>query len=98
MDNDTTGSSYYSNGVLTSGSKDNLRFEIIASSTSSGDFSLVIRQGNDTQDKKIILESWNKVNLDPESTRYIAKVIGDQTTTYDSTNEQVVTTGDYPNN
>ena len=98
MDNDTTGSSYYSNGVLTSGSKDNLRFEIIASSTSSGDFSLIIRQGNDTQDKKIILESWNKVNLDPESTRYIAKVIGDQTTTYDSTNEQVVTTGDYPNN
>jgi hypothetical protein len=98
MDNDTTGSSYYSNGVLTSGSKDNLRFEIIASSTSSGDFSLVIRQGNDTQDKKIILESWNKVNLDPESTRYIAKVIGDQTTTYDSTNEQVVTEGDYPNN
>jgi hypothetical protein len=98
MDNDTLASSYFSNGVLSSGSKDNLRFEIIASSTSSGDFSLVIRQGNDTQDKKIILESWNKVNLDPESTRYIAKVIGDQTTTYDSTNEQVVTTGDYPNN
>ena len=98
MDNDTTSSAYYSNGVLSSGSKDNLRFEIIASSTSSGDFSLIIRQGNDTQDKKIIIESWNKVNLDPESTRYIAKVIGDQTSTYDSTNEQIVTTGDYPNN
>ena len=98
MDNDTLSTTYYSNGVLSSGSKDNLRFEIVASSTSSGEFSLVIRQGNDTQDKKIILESWNKVNLDPESTRYIAKVIGDQTTTYDSTNEQVVTTGDYPNN
>ena len=103
MDNDTVASSYYTAGtsgygVLTSGSKDNLRFEIIASSTSSGDFSLIIRQGNDTQDKKIILESWNKVNLDPESTRYIAKVIGDQTTSYDSTNQQVVTTGDYPNN
>ena len=98
IDNDTLATSYYTNGVLTSGTKDNLRFEIVASSTSSGDFSLIIRQGNDTQNKKIILESWNKVNLDPESTRYIAKVIGDQTSTYDSTNEQVVNTGDYPNN
>ena len=98
MDNDTLGTTYFTNGVLTSGSVDNLRFEITAASTSSGNFNVHIRQGNDLQNKKIILETWNKVNLDPKSTRYIAKVIGDQTTTYDSTNQQVVTTGDYPNN
>ena len=98
MDNDTTGSSYYDNGVLSSGTTNNLKFEITAASTSSGNFNVIIRQGNDVQNKKIILETWNKVNLDPKSTRYIAKVIGDQTTTYDSTNKQVITTGDYPNN
>jgi len=96
--NNTLGSTYYSNGLLTNGDKNNLRFEIVNSSTSSGLFNVIIRQGNDIQDKKIILETFNKVNLDPESDRYIAKVIGDQTITYDSTNEQNVTTGEYPNN
>ena len=96
--NDLEGNTYYSNGLLTSGSKDNLRFEITSVNTSSGLFNLSIRQGNDIQSKKIVLETWNKVNLDPESDRYISKVIGDQTITYDSANEQNVTTGDYPNN
>ena len=98
MDNSATGSTYYTNGLLLSGSKDNLRFEIRNVSTSSGLFNVLIRQGNDLQNKKIVLETWKNVNLDPESDRFISKVIGDQTITYDSTNEQNVTTGDYPNN
>jgi|TARA_S200002703_G_scaffold135733_1_gene124705 hypothetical protein len=98
MDNDTLASTYYTNGVLDSGTTNNLKFEITAASTSSGNFNLIVRQGNDIQNKKIILETWNKVNLNPKSPRYIAKVIGDQTSTYDVTNQQVVTTGDYPNN
>ncbi len=93
-----TSSTYYTNGLLTSGSRDNLRFEIRNVSTSSGLFNVLIRQGDDIENKKIVLETWNKVNLDPNSDRYIAKVIGDQTITYDSANEQNVTTGDYPNN
>ena len=92
------GSTYYSNGLLDDGDKNNIRFEISNVSTSSGLFNVIIRQADDLQNKKIVLETWNKVNLDPESDRYIAKVIGDQTITYDSTNEQNVTTGDYPNN
>jgi hypothetical protein len=93
-----TSSTYYTNGLLTSGSKDNIRFEISNVSTSSGYFNVLIRQGNDIQAKPIILETWNKVNLDPNSDRYIAKVIGDQTLTYDTTNEQNITVGDFPNN
>ena len=93
-----TSSTYYTNGLLTSGSKDNIRFEISNVSTSSGYFNVSIRQGNDIQAKPIVLETFNKVNLDPESDRYIAKVIGDQTLTYDSANEQNITTGDFPNN
>ena len=96
--NSVTSSTYYTNGLLSSGSSDNLRFEITTVNTSSGLFNLVIRQGNDLQNKKIVLETWNKVNLDPDSDRYISKVIGDQTLTYDSSNQQNVTVGDFPNN
>jgi hypothetical protein len=42
-----------------------------------------------------ILESFDNVNLDPNSARYIARVIGDQYTTY--TNGKVVVSGDYSN-
>tara|TARA_R110002050_G_scaffold296912_1_gene457422 strand:- start:658 stop:2643 length:1986 start_codon:yes stop_codon:yes gene_type:complete len=94
MNNGTSGTG----GALSSGSKDNVRFEITNPSTSSGLFNLLVRQGNDITNKKVVLETWRKLNLDPNSDRYIAKVIGDQTITYDSANEQNVTTGDYPNN
>ena len=96
--NNTTGSTYYTNGLLTSGSKDNLRFEISNVNTSSGFFNVLVRQGNDLENKKLVLETWNRVSLDPNSDRYISKIIGDQTLTYDSANEQNVTVGDYPNN
>jgi hypothetical protein len=86
------------NNVLVSGSKDNVRWEITAANTGSGTFSVLIRQGNDASNKKIILESWNNVSLDPNSSRYIAKVIGDQKTYYDSTNNQIGISGSYPNN
>ena len=84
-------------GVLPSGSKDNVRWEIATSNTSSGTFTLLIRQGNDRNNKKMILESYNNVNLDPFSTRYVAKVIGDQKLAYNSATNQLDITGEYPN-
>lgn len=84
-------------GVLPSGSKDNVRWDIITSNTSSGNFTLLIRQGNDRANKKMILETWNNVNLDPFSPRYVAKVIGDQVLSYNSSTEQIDVTGEYPN-
>ena len=84
-------------GVLPSGSKDNIRWEIATSNTSSGTFTLLVRQGNDRNNKKMILESYNNVNLDPFSTRYVAKVIGDQKISYNSSTEQLDITGEYPN-
>tara|TARA_R110002020_G_scaffold127669_2_gene286339 strand:- start:91 stop:2313 length:2223 start_codon:yes stop_codon:yes gene_type:complete len=64
-------------GVLVSGSKDNLRFEVVSTNTRKGTFSLAIRSGDDTDNQKNQLETYNNVNLDPKSTNYIAKVIGD---------------------
>jgi hypothetical protein len=93
MNNNVTGSS----GALLLGTKDNLRFEIITPNTSSGTFTLLVRRGDDRTNKKIILETWNNVSLDPYSSRYIAKVIGDQKLVYDQANEQIDVFGEYPN-
>ena len=87
-----------SNQILLSGSKDNVRWEITNVNTGSGTFSLLVRQGNDTINNKIILESFNNVNLDPNSPRYISAVIGDQRLSYSSANNQIGLTGNYKNN
>ena len=83
------------NGTLPSGSTDNIRFEIAGSSTGSGTFSLLIRQGNDTNNSKIILEAWNNLSLDPNQSNYIEAVIGNQTT--DTSAGYTNVTGDYTN-
>ena len=85
-------------GSLTSGSRDNLRWQITNSNTASGTFNVVIRQGNDKNVAPIILESWNNVSLDPNSSRFISKVIGDQVLSYNSTSVQIeASTGSFPN-
>ncbi len=65
------------NNMLVSGSKDNLRWEIANVNVSKGTFTLYIRSGNDTIKRKNILETWNNLSLDPNSTNYIAKRLGD---------------------
>ena len=85
-------------GALATGTRDNVRWEVTTANTSSGTFSLSIRRGDDITNKKIILESFNNLSLDPNSNRYVAKVIGDQKLTYDSVNNQMTVTGEYPNN
>jgi phage tail sheath protein FI len=85
-------------GSYTSGSKDNVRFQITNPSTSSGAFNLIIRRGDDSDLSPAILETWNGVNLDPNSPRFISKVIGDQILGYNSTSNQIeITSGSYPN-
>ena len=94
MNNATTGST---NASLTSGTKDNLRYEITNMNTGSGTFNVVIRSGNDTSVKKNVLESFNGVSLDPTSPNFISKVIGNQNLAYNSTNNQIELSGEYPN-
>ena len=90
-----------SDGSLISGSLDNVRWEITQASTSSGAFTLNIRQGNDITNEKVVLETFANVSLDPESDNYISKVIGD---TYQSVqtdgdgNSYIQPTGNFPNN
>jgi len=84
-------------GSLTNGSSDNIRWEIANSSTEDGNFTLLIRQGNDNDNNKIILESWTNLSLDPKADNYISKVIGDQYYNYDSGENYISITGSYAN-
>jgi phage tail sheath protein FI len=85
-------------GALVSGSADNVRWEITNSNTGSGTFNVLVRRGNDITNNKVVLEAFNNVNLDPNSSRYISKVIGDQVLNYNSTTNQMELSGSYPNN
>jgi hypothetical protein len=86
-------------GTLTSGSADNLRWEITSVNTASGAFALLLRRGNDTQNQKAILETYNNLSMDPTAANYIARAIGNtyQTVEQDGTDYYLKTNGDYPN-
>ena len=83
------------NGILSNGSADNLRWEIISPNSASGTFSLLIRRGNDTSNNKTILESWSNLSLDPNSNNYIESVIGNQKSTI--TDSYIQIEGEYKN-
>lgn len=68
-----------SNGMLVSGSKYNMRWEISNVEPLRGTFDLIIRRGDDSDNRKIVMEQFVGVSLDPNSSNYIARVIGDQT-------------------
>lgn len=85
-------------GSLISGSIDNLRWQITNVVSSSGQFSLLIRRGDDNNRNPIILESFSNLSLDPNSPNFLPKVIGDQTMNYNSTTNQMELSGSYPNN
>jgi len=70
-----------SSNSLTSGSIDNIRWEIAGASTGSGTFTLIIRQGDDYENQKSVLETWSNLSLDPNQNNYIEYVIGNQTLT-----------------
>jgi len=87
------------NGTLESGSSDNFRWEITSPNTSSGVFSLLIRQGNDTTTSKQVVETFSNLSLDPLATNYVSKVIGDQIQTVrgSGTGVYLQSSGSYPN-
>ena len=89
--------------TLADGNVENTRFKVtIGNVKAAGDingsdygtFSVYVRKFDDTDKRKVILEQYNNVNLDPDSTNYIARVIGDEVSTIDS-DGKVTTLGDW---
>ena len=66
--------------------------------TDYGTFTVVVRDFADTNKKKIVLESFSNVNLDPNSPNYIARVIGDRSREIDSITGKITEYGDWVNN
>ena len=91
-------SSLNSDGSMDSGSVDNVRWEVVNSNSGSGTFDLLVRRGNDNTIEKSVLETWTNLSLDPLSSNYVSKRIGDQSFTYaaDGTSYYLQTTGAYP--
>ena len=88
-------------GSLVSGSTENIRYEIANVDSGSGTFNLLIRRGDDTTNRKTILESWTDLSLDPNSQNYIEVVLGNQKKNFDTDgdgNRFIQTTGSYVNN
>ena len=90
-------SSLDASGALSSGSVDNIRWQIVNSNTSSGTFDLLIRQGNDNTNTPIVLETWTNLSLDPTVGNFISAVIGDTVQNYSSTLNQITISGSYTN-
>tara|TARA_B100000287_G_C20663766_1_gene791027 strand:+ start:1339 stop:3276 length:1938 start_codon:yes stop_codon:yes gene_type:complete len=86
-------------GILNSGSKHNIRWEITSNNTKKGTFTLLIRRGDDITKRKQILETWNNLSLDPNATNYIARIIGDSAMTLRGTSDDpfLQMSGSYPN-
>ena len=87
--------------VLSSGSANNVKYEVTSVNTGSGTFTLVVRRGDDADNNKNILETWSNLSLDEQQPNYISRVIGDQKLVYTtdaSGNGFLQLTGDYPNN
>ena len=92
--------------TLGAGNGENTRFKVsISGVKAAGEdggtdysvFSITIRSYSDTDKRKVVLETFNNVNLDPDSPNYIARVIGDRYYTVDS-NGKITENGDWINN
>lgn len=75
MNSDST---VFADGTLESGSMDNLRYQIVGPDVSTGTFTLLVRQGNDSTYAPSVVETWSNLSLDPLSSNYIEKIIGNQ--------------------
>jgi len=65
--------------------------------TDYGTFTVVVRDFNDTEKKKVVLETYSNVNLDPNSPNFISRVIGDRRLSIDALGK-ITETGDWVNN
>ena len=65
--------------------------------TDYGVFTVIVRDFNDTDKKKVVLETFANVNLDPNSPNYISRVIGDRYREIALTGK-ITETGDWVNN
>ena len=60
------------------GTRYNFRWEINNVNNRRGTFNLVLRRGDDRTGRKVIIEQFNNVSLDPNDAGYLPRIVGDQ--------------------
>lgn len=88
------------NGLLLTGSAVGMRWEIANVDANRGTFDLYIRRADDINSRKVVLEQYTQMTLDPDATNYIGRAIGDQKPTlrYDSSGAPYLEiSGSFPN-
>jgi hypothetical protein len=86
--------------VSISGSVNNVRWEVSNVNFNKGTFTLGVRRGDDTDRRKVYLEQYNNLTLDPNSSNFVARVIGDQVYTLrdsGTTSPFLQASGSFPN-
>jgi len=63
-----------------------------------GQFSVLVREFDDTDSNPVILEQFTNMNIDPTSDNYVAKIIGNGNRVWNNTTEHFDETGEYNNN
>jgi hypothetical protein len=71
-----------SSGALSSGSAVNVRWEVTNVNTGSGTFTLAVRRGDDNTANPNYIETWPNLSLDPNTSNFISRVIGDTKPVY----------------
>ena len=62
-----------------------------------GAFTVLVRRGDDTDQNPVVLERFSNVNLNPKSTNYIERAIGDRNYNFNSDSKVITELGNYPN-
>lgn len=71
-------------GALTNGSPNNIRWETTENNPTKGTFTLLVRQGDDNDKQKNILETYRNLTLDPTSSDFISERVGDVNLAFNS--------------
>tara|TARA_Y100000034_G_scaffold18151_1_gene20032 strand:+ start:654 stop:2261 length:1608 start_codon:yes stop_codon:yes gene_type:complete len=89
---------HFSSGSF-GGRSHNYRWEISQRNLKKGTFTLVLRQGDDSSAQKKVIETFENLTLDPDSTNYVLKRIGNTTNAISVEDYQafVQPTGEFPN-
>jgi phage tail sheath protein FI len=62
-----------------------------------GSFDVLVRKASDSDHKPVILERFSACSLNPNSTNYISRLIGDMVVEWDATENRYRENGNYPN-
>ena len=65
--------------------------------TDYGSFSIILRKLRDTDSNVVVMERFDNLTLDPGSPNFVARRLGDQYYTWDTTERRLKLYGDYPN-